>query len=585
MELLTTSWIAVCVCAPTLCALLVLLLCVLHVHRARWRSVDLFLLALALQELLSCSLVFTVGVLNALRNRAERSCSVLTSSLFVLRLLQLITLGLFALDRAAAVRWPCAYRYRLRVCHIGWTLVVLFAATSALAIIGDQQRLSLSEFRLLVERRTHLARHPSMDLSMLSSSSFTSSISSYFTRFSALWFAIVALFKLEISRLYGFKAFLFDFGRTSSPSTQPITPNSNLFDNWTTATSLPQAAALISPTAAASVANVSMLPANVSSLTTTVLPMLEVPNVSELLRVGNSCTLHPLAWSTPLPQLLLGSFTVLSTVTLILLLYTACIKRRYATGNGVRSSLCSPSSSSSTGNSNKASHSSNVHSLSHALSSRKYGGSLLHCVDECSKSLYALDSIRSNGTAVIQEKSLDSLSQLSVGSRCGTNFTSTKSAAVAGNAPTAAATHLLTNSSASALPLHAQLRWSSAVSCITLCYAVNHLPSMVSQNSCFHLFPLVFIRLLNANWFPCHPGVTFIPCNHWNKIFHCSEQTNGNQLHFSIPVTLPIVDPKPVCRWSPNLFQLCRLLSNRLIVVSADDSALSLPTDLCLFTQ
>lgn len=585
MELLTTSWIACCVCAPSICALLVLLLCVLHAHRARWRSVDLFLLVLLGQELISCGLVFMIGVLNALRTRTERPCALLNSVLFALRLFQLITLFLFAADRAAAVRWPCAYRFRLRIPHIGITLLILGIGSTLFAWLADYCRLTTVQFRLLLaQQASAVSSHHNRSsgspvfefLTYPFNRSSSSSSSFSIDRFVKLFNALVAFVRLEVSHFSSVRTLI--FGRpfhSDRYNASTFAPVGSLLPLSNYSTPAQNSSSVSAPYASPLIASTSPIPPS-SSLSTTI-PLLSTAapgfilsdslsttidgdhSISDLLLrpLYTSCTLHPLSWAEPLPQLLLVSFTVVCLLTLLLLVYVACSRRRllasssssvghplndsrYSSTSGAHhcsspsngrhspNQLSLPPSSTSYFQSKQQSHHRHPYhppQQLHPLSSRNYGGSsMLQSYDDYdAKPIYdtlsrpthgllpppvaafTTQSSSSSSTAVISagvDKSLDSTSRLSTGSRCNTNGTTATTTTAAATAafpvpPSASSSLLMTQhkgnntiyqpSSAhllltgtSGVPMHAQLRWGSAVSCITLCYAINHLPTMVS---------------------------------------------------------------------------------------------------------
>lgn len=133
MRALTYSWIGLSAAAPLIFLMCAWVLGVFHSYRRQWRSVDLFLLAIFVQELLMALQVFAYALLSLMRPESSAACGAFVWSLSATRTLQAATVASLLVDRALTSQWPYKYRFRVRRHQIRYHLVVL--ATIA-ALVG-----------------------------------------------------------------------------------------------------------------------------------------------------------------------------------------------------------------------------------------------------------------------------------------------------------------------------------------------------------------------------------------------------------------------------------------------------------------
>ena len=133
MQPVTYSWIGLSAAAPLVFLLCAWVLGVYHSFRKFWRSVDLFMLALFVQELLTGLQIFVYALLSLVKPSSEVFCSAFIWSLSATRALQAATVCSLLVDRALTSQWPYKYRFSVRRHQIRYHLVVL--ATMA-ALVG-----------------------------------------------------------------------------------------------------------------------------------------------------------------------------------------------------------------------------------------------------------------------------------------------------------------------------------------------------------------------------------------------------------------------------------------------------------------
>ncbi|XP_042220744.1 uncharacterized protein LOC121865426 [Homarus americanus] len=133
MRALTYSWIGLSAAAPLIFLMCAWVLGVFHSYRRQWRSVDLFLLAVFVQELLMALQVFAYALLSLMRPESSAACGAFVWSLSATRTLQAATVASLLVDRALTSQWPYKYRFSVRRHQIRYHLAVL--ATIA-ALVG-----------------------------------------------------------------------------------------------------------------------------------------------------------------------------------------------------------------------------------------------------------------------------------------------------------------------------------------------------------------------------------------------------------------------------------------------------------------
>ncbi|XP_063872167.1 uncharacterized protein LOC135106789 isoform X2 [Scylla paramamosain] len=133
MRALTYSWIGLSAAAPLIFLICAWVLGVFHSYRRQWRSVDLFLLAVFVQELLMAVQVFAFALLSLMRPESAAACGAFVWSLSATRTLQAATVASLLIDRALTSQWPYKYRFSVRRHQIRYHLAVL--ATIA-ALVG-----------------------------------------------------------------------------------------------------------------------------------------------------------------------------------------------------------------------------------------------------------------------------------------------------------------------------------------------------------------------------------------------------------------------------------------------------------------
>lgn len=147
MYWITYSWLACCASAPSIAALSVWVLFIFHTYRRRWKTVDIFLLTIALQEIPSTLCAFGYAVVTVIRTRSESSCSLVIWGLTTIRVFQMTTLTSLAFDRALTIKWPYKYRFSVRQSQIRYHIVVLCVISALVGVAGLFARLHFNDYR------------------------------------------------------------------------------------------------------------------------------------------------------------------------------------------------------------------------------------------------------------------------------------------------------------------------------------------------------------------------------------------------------------------------------------------------------
>ncbi|XP_037076277.1 uncharacterized protein LOC119097335 [Pollicipes pollicipes] len=105
------GWVAAAAAAPLQVTLAVGVLTLLHACRGRWRTVDLFLVAVLAQQLLAAVLALGFALLRLMRPDAAAACAAFAWAWTALRTLQASTVASMAADRVLTAQWPYKYRY------------------------------------------------------------------------------------------------------------------------------------------------------------------------------------------------------------------------------------------------------------------------------------------------------------------------------------------------------------------------------------------------------------------------------------------------------------------------------------------
>ncbi|XP_064460937.1 uncharacterized protein LOC135370937 [Ornithodoros turicata] len=129
MELFPILWLAISATSPVLVVLSLWVIYVFHTYRRKWRTVDLFLLSLSCQDLVTALFCFGFAVLRLIGPKFDAPCGFVVWGLTAMRTFQLTTLASAVIDRVLTVRWPYRYRFSVRRNQIRYHIAVL-------AIIG-----------------------------------------------------------------------------------------------------------------------------------------------------------------------------------------------------------------------------------------------------------------------------------------------------------------------------------------------------------------------------------------------------------------------------------------------------------------
>lgn len=126
MELFPVLWLAVSATAPVLIVLCLWVSYVFHTYRRKWRTVDLFLLSVSCQDLVTALFCFGFSVLRLIGPKmAAAPCGFVLWGLTATRTFQLATLASAVGDRLLTVRWPYRYRFSVRRNQIRYHVAVL----------------------------------------------------------------------------------------------------------------------------------------------------------------------------------------------------------------------------------------------------------------------------------------------------------------------------------------------------------------------------------------------------------------------------------------------------------------------------
>uniref|UniRef100_T1JYT0 G-protein coupled receptors family 1 profile domain-containing protein n=1 Tax=Tetranychus urticae TaxID=32264 RepID=T1JYT0_TETUR len=164
MDTLAYGWLSNCAIAPAIGALSVWILFMFNIYRSEWRNVDIFLVLITLQQLLSCSSIFAYSLVNIIRSRVETSCNLTVWSLTTLRIFQLSTIGSLAMDRALTLKWPYKYRFSVRSNQICYHVVVL-ALMSGLVGVADAVNNAIQSYSIFswnLDHPNELSKQPCM---------------------------------------------------------------------------------------------------------------------------------------------------------------------------------------------------------------------------------------------------------------------------------------------------------------------------------------------------------------------------------------------------------------------------------------
>ena len=158
MDPLTYSWLSNCALEPFVGALCVWILFMFNVYRHDWRNLDLFLVVIVLQELLSSLIVFAYSIINLIRAKSETACNIVMWGLIAFRIFQMATICSLAIDRALIIKWPYKYRFSVRQNQILYHIVVLGLMSGLVGIAGIFARLSTNEISLKLASNTSFIR-------------------------------------------------------------------------------------------------------------------------------------------------------------------------------------------------------------------------------------------------------------------------------------------------------------------------------------------------------------------------------------------------------------------------------------------
>ncbi|GIY23256.1 g_PROTEIN_RECEP_F1_2 domain-containing protein [Caerostris darwini] len=142
MEALSISWLVTSATAPLVVVLALWTLYVFHTYRRRWRTVDLFLLAIISQELILAIFTFCFALVSLVGGQSHPlPCTVGQFGLVAVRTFQVATLASMVVDRALTVRWPYRYRFSVRRNQIRYHVSVLALVSILVGVAGVFARL------------------------------------------------------------------------------------------------------------------------------------------------------------------------------------------------------------------------------------------------------------------------------------------------------------------------------------------------------------------------------------------------------------------------------------------------------------
>ncbi|KAF8774820.1 hypothetical protein HNY73_017333 [Argiope bruennichi] len=142
MEAISISWLVTSASAPLVVVLALWTLYVFHTYRRRWRTVDLFLLALISQELVLAISTFGFALVSLIGGPAHPvPCTLAQFGLVAVRTFQVATLASMVVDRALTVRWPYRYRFSVRRNQIRYHVSVLALVSTLVGVAAVFARL------------------------------------------------------------------------------------------------------------------------------------------------------------------------------------------------------------------------------------------------------------------------------------------------------------------------------------------------------------------------------------------------------------------------------------------------------------
>ncbi|XP_074596608.1 uncharacterized protein LOC141851730 [Brevipalpus obovatus] len=439
METLTYGWLSNCAIAPSVAAICVWILFMLNSYRNEWRNVDIFIVVIVIQEILSSLGIFAYSVINILRSRSETSCNIVLWALITVRIFQLSTISSLAVDRALILKWPYKYRFSVRQNQIMYHIVVLAIMSSLVGVAGVFARLPIDELirsSSPSSPSSHLHHHHSSPSPSLSSSTTTASPS-----------ASTLLYNVTRS-----------LNSVNSTPLINVTPISSLSSSPSASSPLP----LVSTGSVAS-----------SVITTS--PGLLMTSQHHL------CTLNPLSWDIRFNLFFTCLCALLTLITLFAFVYIECnrssdrrsIKSRMMPNSRISSygdlaidslgsteAITKNSSSTSTSTSAMA----NVGSAGGAGAGGGVGGlggGGGTCSNINSPIITATTSANHSGTSSLQRFSSFSYTKDDVGGGGG--------GGCGGGGKQTILSHLRAS----------DLRWAAIVAITSLCYAINQGPSLI----------------------------------------------------------------------------------------------------------
>ncbi|CAM1323275.1 Uncharacterised protein g8349 [Pycnogonum litorale] len=125
METLGYSWIAASAISPLAIVLSIWCLYIFHTYNRKWRTVDLFLVALTSEELICAVFIFSFSIINLIDPLINQVCAFVLWGLTAVRTLQILTLTSMVVDRAMTIKWPYKYRFSVRRNQIRYHITVL----------------------------------------------------------------------------------------------------------------------------------------------------------------------------------------------------------------------------------------------------------------------------------------------------------------------------------------------------------------------------------------------------------------------------------------------------------------------------
>lgn len=144
------GWVATAVASPIVIVTLCWTLVIFHCHRHYWRSTDLLIAAILSQGVVKQIGTFAYSVLTLLQilDSNEAWCSAIVWLLTSVHILQTATLGTLILSQLIAVRSPLKYRQTFKRTHIIYHLVTLSILCSCIglaAVLAEKNDHGLQE--------------------------------------------------------------------------------------------------------------------------------------------------------------------------------------------------------------------------------------------------------------------------------------------------------------------------------------------------------------------------------------------------------------------------------------------------------